>query len=136
VIRRVAALALLLPGLACQQVTNPHVVTQQTFSHAPGSMRVVAVMPFSASPGVVRDPETGVTAQEVADLIATFVADALAAEGVGVIPPSDMSLAFLNQNRAIPRLDPQAAVLVAAEKFGATSVVMGQVMRSRQRRVR
>lgn len=133
-VMRVALLGLLLGPLACQQMTNPPVVSQQTFSHAAGSTRVVAVMPFAVAPGAVRDPEeAGVSDREVADLVAAFVAEALSAEGVAVIPPSDMATFFLNQNRAVPRLDPQRAALVAAREFGATSVVMGEVIRWRKR---
>jgi hypothetical protein len=115
-------------------MTNP-VVDQQTFSASAGSLNRVAVMPFAARTGVVRDPVLiGVTDEQAADLIARFAADALHAEGLSVVPASDMAAIFLNQGRAVPRRDPRRAAEVAEAKFGATSVLMGQLIRWRERR--
>lgn len=116
-------------------MTNPAVVDQQTFSASAGSLNRVAVMPFAARTGVVRDPVLiGVTDEQAADLIARFAADALHAEGLSVVPASDMAAIFLNQGRAVPRRDPRRAAEVAEAKFGATSVLMGQLIRWRERR--
>jgi hypothetical protein len=116
-------------------MTNPAVVDQQTFSASAGSLNRVAVMPFAARTGVVRDPVlVGVTDEQAADLIARFAADALHAEGLSVVPASDMAAIFLNQGRAVPRRDPRRAAEVAEAKFGATSVLMGQLIRWRERR--
>ena len=116
-------------------MTNPAVVDQQTFSASAGSLNRVAVMPFAARTGVVRDPVlVGITDEQAADLIARFAADALHAEGLSVVPASDMAAIFLNQGRAVPRRDPRRAAEVAEAKFGATSVLMGQLIRWRERR--
>ena len=131
---RVLACCVLLLTSACRQMTNP-VVDQQTFSASAGSLNRVAVMPFAARTGVVRDPVlVGVTDEQAADLIARFAADALHAEGLSVVPASDMAAIFLNQGRAVPRRDPRRAAEVAEAKFGATSVLMGQLIRWRERR--
>ncbi len=116
-------------------MTNPTVVDQQTFSASAGSLNKVAVMPFATRTGVVRDPAVaGVTDEQAADLIARFAAEALHAEGLSVVPASDMAAIFLNQGRAVPRRDPRRAAEVAEAEFGATSVLMGQLVRWRERR--
>ena len=123
--------ALLLLG--CQQA-NPPVVNQQTFSVVAGSTEKVAVLPFATARGGVR-LEAGREGKDMGDTVATFFAEALAARGVRVVPPSDMAIAFLNDGRAVPRKDPQLAAQVAARDFGATSVVLGEVLRWREKEV-
>jgi hypothetical protein len=125
----------LLALLACQQVTNPRVVEQQTFSAAAGSLNKVAVLPFSTRDGVVREPAlAGLNDVEAADLLARFAAEALHAEGLSVVPASDMAAAFLNQGRAVPRRDPRRGAEVAGVKFGAKSLLAGQLIRWRERK--
>jgi len=130
---RSGALGATLALLACQQA-NPPVVSQQTFSAAAGSLQVVAVMPFYPRPEMRLAPDSDTTPDQVASLISTFVAEALAARGVHVIPPSDLALTFANKGRPLPRRDPLAAIETAAHDFGARSVVMGEVWRWRERR--
>jgi hypothetical protein len=128
-----ALLVVLSCALACQQIANPPVQDQQTFSASADSMRKVAIVPFTARVGVVREG-AGVTDEEVANLVATFAAEALRAEGVSVVPPSDVAAAFLNEGRAVPRRDVRRATEVVAADFGATSVLMGEVIRWRERK--
>ena len=131
--RALSVFALLLLT-SCQQVSPP-VVKQQTVSAVAGSIHVVAVMPFTTRPGLIPvGAEADMSAEEVADLVARFMAEALSAEGVSVVAPSDMKAAFLNRGSAVPRRDPRAAAEMAARKFGATSVVMGEVLRWRERK--
>lgn len=132
--RAALALAVALAGAACQQASPP-VVQQQTHSAAAGSIDVVAVIPFYPRPELQRytvdgeqDPE------EIAALVATYFTEALAGQDVRVVPPSDVRLAFETLGSATPRRDPLAAAQVMADKFGATSVVLGEVYRWRERR--
>ena len=101
------------------------------------ALKKVAVIPFypadsrrtssaDAAPG-------GVPRWEAAARVSNFLGDALAAEGVDVVPANDMELAFTGEGRPVPRLDPGAAVEQAARSFGATGVLLGQVMRYRER---
>ena len=130
-IRAGAVLALLLAG--CSQVSPP-VVKQQTVSSSAGSIRKVAVVPFTTRAGLVPpDASHGMTADAIGDLVAGYMAEALTGHGVAVVFPSDVALAFLSQERPVPRRDPTAAAELAASRFGATSVVMGKVLRWRQR---
>jgi hypothetical protein len=130
-----AALGLALLLLLCVGCPRPPpVVKQQTFSASPGSIDVVALVPFFPRPDLLREPGAqGISAEEVAALVTGFFGDALAAEGVRIVPASDLDMAFRNQGRATPRRDPRAAAEFAAREFGATSVVLGEVYRWRER---
>jgi hypothetical protein len=129
------ALALLLLLLLCIGCPKPApVVQQQTFSASAGSLEVVVLVPFYPRPDLARGlTGKGISAEEVAALVTGFFGDALAAEGVHVIPASDLELAFSSQGLATPRRDPPAAAERAARDFGATSVVLGEVYRWRKR---
>jgi len=138
--KRLVALPLgLLLLLACQQgdplggLRRQPVVQQQTFSAAEGSIDVVAVMPFFPRPELVERLEANITAEEVADLVSSYFSEALANQGVRVIPPNDLVVAFTAQSRATPRRDPRSAAEVAAREFGATAVLLGEVYRWRER---
>ena len=50
-----------------------------------------------------------------------------------VIPESDVQLAFASEGQVTPRLDPTAAARLAADRFGATGVLLGVVDRYRER---
>jgi hypothetical protein len=127
-----AAVAGALLAAGCPK--PPPVVKQTTFSASPGSLRRVAVMPFYPRSDLSRSlVDGGRTAEEVAEIVASYIADALMAEGVSVIPPNDLAIAFTSQGRATPRLDPKAAAETAAREFGATAVVLGEVYRWRNR---
>ncbi len=128
-LRLAAAALLLLTG--CQQA-NPPVVTGQTFSAAAGSTKMVAVMPFYPRPEL-RQRNPDVDPDALAKSVAIYVADALAAQGVRVVPPTDLQISFMNDGRPLPRRDPKTAAEVAARDFGASSVVLGEVTRWRDR---
>ena len=51
-----------------------------------------------------------------------------------MIPPNDLVIAFMGAGTATPRLDPRRATELAAREFGATSVVLGEVYRWRERK--
>lgn len=111
------------------------VVPSQDLGLTPEALRKVAVVPFypiatvsSATPG---DEKT--TSWADAALVSGFIADALAARGVPVVAPNDIELAFTAQGQPLPRLDPQATAARAARDFGATSVVLGRLLRYRER---
>jgi hypothetical protein len=137
---RGAALALaavLASGCAVWQSTKrefgPRPIVQQTVFASPAeSLGRVGVMPFYPDPGLRhRMAEGGVSAADAAELVSSFVAEALTSAGMAVIPPNDLLLAFTG--RPVPRLDQRAAADMAASKFGATSVLLGRVHRYRER---
>jgi hypothetical protein len=92
------------------------------------------MVPFFPRPELANSlAGTGTGPEEVAALVTSFFSEALAAEGVRVIPASDFALVFSSQGRATPRRDPREAAEVAAHQFGGTSVVLGEVYRWRPR---
>jgi hypothetical protein len=110
------------------------VVQQRTYAVSQGSLRKVAVMPFYPRPELSASTSGGsLSSSEVADLVSTFVTEALAAQGISVVPPSDLITAFTGSGSATPRLDPRAAASTATLKFGASAVLLGEVYRWRDR---
>jgi hypothetical protein len=132
-----AALGVALAVLACAAAgIGPRpVVTEQPFHVPTGSLGLIAVVPFYPTPELSRGMPAGspIGAADAADLVATFVTDALRAQGFAVVPPSDVLGAFIAQGRPIPRLDPREAGALAAREFGASGVLLGKVYRYRER---
>ena len=135
--RALAALAPLALSLACAQAgIGPRpVVAEQQIHVTTASLGRIAVMPFYPTPELGRGIPAGspVGAADAADLVSTFVTDALRAQGFAVVHPSDMLAAFVAQGRPLPRLDPREAAAVAAREFGASAVLLGKVYRYRER---
>jgi hypothetical protein len=111
------------------------VVVASTIARSGEFMKKVAVMPFypvqpsGRSIGGGPDP----VPWDSASLVASYVADALAAQSVAVITPNDLEVAFTGQGLPVPRLDARTAAERAAADFGATAVVLGKVTRWRER---
>ena len=98
-------------------------------------MGKVAVMPFypvsSSGRSIGGSPQQ--VNWENAALLSGYLADALTAEGIDVIPASDLEQAFAAQGQPVPRLDARTAAIRAAADYGATAVVIGKVSRWRER---
>jgi hypothetical protein len=118
------------------------VVPAQDRGLTPEALAKVAVVPFYpvvTSPASVPPPSAGSgdsgpkTSWSDAALVTGYLADALAAHGVAVVAPSDVELAFTSQGQPLPRLDPEATAARCAREFGATSVVLGKLLRWRER---
>ena len=135
--RALAALGLAVAALACAQAgIGPRpVVTEQPFHVPTSSLGKIAVVPFYPTPELGRGLPEGspLGAADAADLVATFVTDALREQGFAVVPPSDLLGAFVSQGRPIPRLDQREAGALAAREFGASAVLLGKVYRYRER---
>jgi hypothetical protein len=135
------SLALLsILGAACEARTPMRirpgpVVTASRVARSDESMQKVAVMPFHPEAPSARSvgSGTGGVSRESAALVASYVSDALAAQGVTVIAPSDLEMAFTGQGLQVPHRDPRTAAERAASDFGATAVVLGKVTRWRER---
>jgi hypothetical protein len=130
----------LLAGLGGCETRTPlrirpgPVVPSQSFGPTADALRKVCVVPFypraaSTSPGSSAE---GTTWEEAA-LISRFVADAFGSQGVAVVAPNDVELAFTGEGQPVPRLDPHATAPRCARDFGATGVVLGRVLRYRER---
>jgi TolB-like protein len=132
-----AALAPLALALACAEAgIGPRPVVAERPIHVPtASLGRIAVMPFYPTPELGRGlpPGSPISAADTADLVSTFVTDALRAQGFAVVAPNDLLAAFVAQGRPLPRLDPAEAAAVAAREFGASAVLLGKVYRYRER---
>jgi hypothetical protein len=129
-IRPALAGVLLLLAMACSR--QAPVVQHRIYKVPRDALGRVAVMPFYPRPGLDATP-SGVSAATAAELVGRFMTEAVASRGIPVIPPSDLALAFSAEGRPTPRLDGRAAASLAARDFGATSVLVGQVWRYRER---
>lgn len=119
-------------GLAC--AGPPPVVVHHTHEKTEGLFQNVVVFPFavgdrlstSLAPG-------GPSPAEAAALVSRFVVEALRDAGVRTLPPSDAQVAFKGLQSPADRATPEMAARVAARKFGASAVILGQVQRYRER---
>jgi len=107
-------------------------------------LRVVAVAPFARSlhlscSGALETHvscsgalETHAVPDVAPLLLARYLAEAIAARGVVVIPADDLQRALEARNSA-GAANPVHVARVAAEKFGASAIVLGEVARYRER---
>ncbi len=137
-------IAAALAAAGCQtgagrQLAGGPVVKEQRLAVAPEAFRKVAVIPFYPAETLGQTVSTSPDAPppparwEVAALVSNLVAEALASEGVPVVGPSDVELAFTGEGHAVPRLDPRAAVQLSQRGFDASGVVLGKVLRYQER---
>ena len=117
------------------------VVPSQDRGLTPDALKKVAVVPFYpvvTSAASVPPPGSGngdgpKTSWADAALVTGYLADALSAQGVPVVAPNDVELAFTSQGQPLPRLDPETTAVRCAHDFGATAVVLGKLLRWRER---
>ncbi len=112
---------------------NPKIVVGHTFSAVEGSLKVVAVMPFYPQPDLRFKLGSAEAAEDTAAILSNFFTESLVSQGVRVVAPSDLSVAFTALGRATPRKDQKMAGELASQEFGATAVVLGSVSRWRER---
>lgn len=127
--RRAAALALaaaLAGGCAATiQQTEYPALAEKSFQ-----LGRVAVAPFRLGVTAAREAEATGVGYDAPALVASKVADALSQSGVAVTAPEDMARALDSAGGAA---DPATIARVAAERFGANAVVLGTVVRYRER---
>jgi hypothetical protein len=106
----------------------------RTYTVPGEALRKVAVMPPYPRPEFVGggSPDS-VDPGTAAELVGRFLSEALEKQGIAVVHPGDMSLAFVNAGQVTPRLDSRAAAEMAAREFGASAVLIGEVWRYRER---
>jgi hypothetical protein len=122
--QRIAMLALAvlaMPSCTETVATQPRPALAQL--DAP--LRRIAVLPFGTSP-LVRQEAGDTTPRVAAELVSKYVAEALAARGVAVVTPEDVSAALLADSNA-----PATAVL--ARERGADAILVGELTRWEER---
>jgi hypothetical protein len=143
----VLLVATLLAAAGCERrsplrIRPGPVVQEQRLALSRDALQRVAVIPFypgeqlrapPATPPSAADAPPFISGWEAASLVAGFMAEALAAAGIPTVPPNDVEVAFVGEGHPVPRLDPRAAGALTARDFGATSVLLGKVLRYRER---
>jgi hypothetical protein len=120
-------------GLGCATI-SPEFVEETRYAVMEAGDARLAVLPFYPSANLSRSARPGgLQAWEAAALVTRFVTEAVAQRRVRVIPESDVQLAFASEGQVTPRLDPISAAQLAADRFGATGVLLGVVNRYRER---
>ena len=118
-------------------VTPEPAVRTQRFPAAAEELRLrrVVVLPFRVSGELARVPERpdAPTPDEGAKLVGRYVAEALGAQGLEVIPADDLRGSLPAEITPTTPIDPVALARVAADRFGADAVLMGVVDRYRER---
>ena len=69
----------------------------------------------------------------MAEEVSNVVTEAMIEQGFEMVPASDVQLAFENNGMLIPRLEPKPAAEFTAKEFGASGVLLGEVLRYRDR---
>ena len=120
-------------ALSACTLTSP-IVQTEVITTTPGLLHKVAVVPFEPLPTFQRakDPNAPSAALS-AELVTRFVAEAFAAQGIAVVAPNDLVIAYEAEGRVLPRGDAQNVAALAAQQFGATSIATGRVQRYRER---
>jgi hypothetical protein len=127
-----AAAMLALAG--CSVVRPAPVVQGQTLKIPPGGLKRIAVLPFSHRDTMRPSLDASATSPEIAaELVARFLTESMAKRGIEVIPASDLATALNAQGLKPIDINPRTAAELAARKFGATAIVIGQVSRYRER---
>jgi len=125
----------LAAGLAC--AAQRPVVETRVLEIDPPALRRIAVAPFAPSPRFKGDAatpqESGAAAADAAALTTRFVTEAFAAQGFEVIPAGDLVTAFEAKGTPFPHGEVESAARTAAQEFGATALLSGEVYRYRER---
>jgi hypothetical protein len=131
--RRVGTVGLVALGIAACPKPAP-IVQHNTYAKTSGLFERIAVAPLQPSPRMLSaSAPTGVSGVEAAELVSRFLAEAIEERGVEVIPASDTSLAIQGASESVSLSDPGSVAALAARKFGATAIVLGEVTRYRER---
>ncbi len=125
--RSAAGLVAMALALACASTLER--TEYPKLRESPPEMHRLAIAPFEPEAGLEADAERRRTA---AAHMAAYVAEAMQARGVRIVPPSDVRLALQSGDRA-PGFDAVRAARASAAEFGADALLAGRVLRFRKR---
>jgi hypothetical protein len=132
--RWIMAAVAVLALAGCSAVRPAPIVRHQTMRIPAGGLKRIAVLPFSHRDTMRYGARAGETSPAIAaELVARFLTEAIAKRGIEVIPASDLSTALQAQGLKPTDINPRTAAELAALKFGATAIMIGQVSRYRER---
>jgi hypothetical protein len=119
----------MLTALACAAPLAP-IVDSRPIAPRDAALKKVAVAPLVASPSPEGSFGAGSSAPpESTSLVAGFLSQALAARGISVVTPREFGELPAGPDGGPP--DPLAAAKLAADRFGATGVLLGTLQRYR-----
>jgi hypothetical protein len=132
VLRRYSVV-LLLALAAC--ATTDQQIDVQTYAPVGPALARVAVIPFYAHRLYEGSSRLGGVSPELAtERVAQQVTEAVLAEGIEIVPIDEIANAFENVTRSTAVIDSQIYAEGAGNTLGATSVLVGEVLRYRDAR--
>jgi hypothetical protein len=130
---RWCSLVLLLALAAC--ATSDHLIEAQTYAPTSPALARVAVIPFYAHRLYEGSSRLGGASPELAtERVTQQVVEAMLAAGIEIVPTDEVASAFENVQRATAVIDSQIYAEAAGNTLGATSVLLGEVLRYRDAR--
>jgi len=130
---RSCSLVLLLGLTAC--ATLDHEVETQTYAPTESALARVAVIPFYAHRAYEASSRLGGVPPDLAtERVTQQIVEALLAEGFEIVPVDEVVSAFEAAQRSTAVIDSQIHAERAGNNLGATSVLVGEVLRYRDAR--
>jgi hypothetical protein len=124
-------LALSLSGAGC---IAPAVQRSDFGDPVEGAFQKVAVVPFHPWPtAALAGQGMGGPPPDAPPIVTKFLAAALTELGVEVIPPEEFAAALGLEIEPLLRMDPAVLARFARDRFGATAILVGRVLRYRER---
>ena len=119
----------MLTALACAAPLAP-IVDSRPIAPRDAALKKVAVAPLATGPSLEGSLGVGAgTPSETTSLVAGFLSQALAARGISVVTPGEFGAPPAGADGGPP--DPVAAAKLAADRFGATGLLLGTLERYR-----
>ena len=133
--RRALGLALVLGAFGWQGCAAPLRETRvyPALQERKFELHKLAVAPFQAGPTIARASDRQTVDPAVAAIVSKQVAEAVRARGIEVIAPEDLRTAADPAAGPADTFDPARLVSVAGQQFGADAVLVGRVLRWRDR---
>jgi hypothetical protein len=123
-------LALVAMLFACASPPPP--VNDRTYAPTDAALGLVAVIPFYAHRSFDNTLSRGGVSEEAATRSVTrVVSEAIAEHGIDVVPGDAVRLAVADVTRITPAVDVRIFAEIADREFGATGVLLGEVLRFR-----
>jgi hypothetical protein len=129
--RALAALLIALAGC----LSPDAVLEERTYAPPSAALTRVAVIPFYAHQTYEGSRLLGGVPPEVASgRVTRLVADAISERGIAVVPPEEVAAAIEDVPRSTAAIDAVVFAELAGREFGATGVLLGEVLRFRDLR--
>jgi hypothetical protein len=119
----------LLVLLACA-ARLPPIVDSRPIAPRDSALKKVAVPPLAQGPSLEASPDGLGTAPEATSQVAGFLSQALQTNGIAVVGPGEFGALPPGADGGPP--DPTAVAKFAADRFGATAVLLGTLQRYRE----